>query len=680
LIEDFTATTPGNADRICDPGETCVPEAELEDRPGPPVVRTYFKTFDPALFPSTTDWQERIGVTHMNLGPPGIDGDSLVVVFLAEPNTGSIVSAFSASKGIWSVQVDLRVAAGAIRAIVHRPRPVLQIGDKIGCCISPAPIVTGLMIYDPVANAPFDSGGIARVPVAGDHRVAFWASTTADQYILRGSHLDTDGDGLLDHWETVGIDYDGDGAVDLNLVTGGIDPVPANPRHKDLYLEIDYMETAAHTHRPGFHPTTKARLAGSSPITNVIAAFANSPVPNLDGVNGVSLHVLVDESMSEVTPLPFAGGLDRVKLGTGPCDPTPGHLGPLAARLSANCVNIIGARRLVYRYAVFAHEFSLDSAPATPLPFSGATKARSDSLIIALSAGAPASPTCSPTSDHADSARCLAAQWRTTFDSEWKDIQQGTLMHEFGHSLGLLHGGNDDVNFKPNYFSVMNYALQTNEAGVQTTSLAAAPDCRLILGVMACRTGRPLDYSSNGISVDENSLHESAGIPGAPAGRRGLSYVGMLPVVGLASMPFDFNLNGTIEPGSYGQDVNKDATRSVLHSFDDWANLVYTFRDAALVGYGAGLTVGPLQRELTADEIYRAGVALPFGSSVSLPGDVNSDGVVNCDDLRILRASFGKRSGAPGFDARADVNSDNIVDIRDLAFVSRNLPVGTTCP
>ncbi len=32
-----------------------------------------------------------------------------------------------------------------------------------------------------------------------------------------------------------------------------------------------------------------------------------------------------------------------------------------------------------------------------------------------------------------------------------------TFMHEFGHNLGLDHGGLDDVNNKPNYVSVMNY-------------------------------------------------------------------------------------------------------------------------------------------------------------------------------------------------------------------------------
>ena len=63
----------------------------------------------------------------------------------------------------------------------------------------------------------------------------------------------------------------------------------------------------------------------------------------------------------------------------------------------------------------------------------------------------------------------------------------------------------------------------------------------------------------------------------------------------------------------------------------------------------------------------------------SLPGDVNGDGNVNCADVAIVRASLGKRVSQAGFDARADVNLDGIVDIRDLALVSQKLPAGTRC-
>jgi trimeric autotransporter adhesin len=66
--------------------------------------------------------------------------------------------------------------------------------------------------------------------------------------------------------------------------------------------------------------------------------------------------------------------------------------------------------------------------------------------------------------------------------------------------------------------------------------------------------------------------------------------------------------------------------------------------------------------------------------TIKLTGDLNSDGVVNCADLAIVRASFGKSPGQPGFDPRADVNGDGIVNIRDLSYVAQRVPAGTVCP
>jgi hypothetical protein len=61
------------------------------------------------------------------------------------------------------------------------------------------------------------------------------------------------------------------------------------------------------------------------------------------------------------------------------------------------------------------------------------------------------------------------------------------------------------------------------------------------------------------------------------------------------------------------------------------------------------------------------------------PGDVTGDGVVDCADVSIVRAAFGRQTGQPGWDARADVDTDGIIDVRDLAFVSQRLPAGTRC-
>jgi len=64
---------------------------------------------------------------------------------------------------------------------------------------------------------------------------------------------------------------------------------------------------------------------------------------------------------------------------------------------------------------------------------------------------------------------------------------------------------------------------------------------------------------------------------------------------------------------------------------------------------------------------------------VAVAGDVDGNGVVDCVDVGIVKASLNKRLGQAGFDARADVNRDNIVNAIDLSYVNARLPQGTRC-
>ena len=52
-----------------------------------------------------------------------------------------------------------------------------------------------------------------------------------------------------------------------------------------------------------------------------------------------------------------------------------------------------------------------------------------------------------------------------------------------------------------------------------------------------------------------------------------------------------------------------------------------------------------------------------------LEGDVNADGRVDREDLRVVAASLGTK---PPADPRADVNGDGKVDIGDLVGVAKN--------
>lgn len=60
--------------------------------------------------------------------------------------------------------------------------------------------------------------------------------------------------------------------------------------------------------------------------------------------------------------------------------------------------------------------------------------------------------------------------------------------------------------------------------------------------------------------------------------------------------------------------------------------------------------------------------------------DVNADTTVSCADVTVVRNAMGKRIGEGGFNAAADLNSDNRIDVRDLAMLTKQLPAGTTCP
>jgi len=216
---------------------------------------------------------------------------------------------------------------------------------------------------------------------------------------------DRDGDGISNRDEVNGIDADKDGNVDLNLSSLG-----ANPRHKDLFLEIDYMTD----HRPY-----------AQVIPEVVRAFQNSPVCNPDGVNGVRLHAQLDESISEEPITDLNPDVPRLK---------EIHFGSQDQRADPNSANILQAKETIYHYAIFAHS-------QTGTTSSGIANLPGMNFIVTLGNGWPVNP-------------------QTGHSTGTPSQQAGTLMHEFGHNLNLGHGGVDHINNKPNYLSVMNYVFQ----------------------------------------------------------------------------------------------------------------------------------------------------------------------------------------------------------------------------
>lgn len=131
------------------------------------------------------------------------------------------------------------------------------------------------------------SGDIAgyATDAAWQYHAMYWRSLCQDTD--NDGNADDDGDALCDNWETNGIDMTGDGVSDFRLPG-------ADQHHKDLYIELDYLDAGGHSHRP-----TDAALAA------VVSAFANAPVVNPDGSSGIRLHLSMGDADAVPETQPF---------------------------------------------------------------------------------------------------------------------------------------------------------------------------------------------------------------------------------------------------------------------------------------------------------------------------------------------------------------------------------------
>jgi hypothetical protein len=439
---------------------------------------------------------------------------------------------------------------------------------------------------------------------------------------LAGNVKDSDGDGLPDCWETSGsgIDFDGDGTIDLQLcvqVNTNGDGVTlttecADPNHKDLFVEIDYMQF----HKPNPQALSQTQSfatpksgGGFVGVQSVREAFAAAPLCNpTDTPNcvptGIRAHFQVDEQVM-FTPLsgPPTSHVDQVAF--PPCTlpassvATPAqavefdtvkaaNFGTATERLDAKTLN---AKRLAFRYVLFAHKL----VPATPTGGangSGCAELGGDDAVVTLGSFAG-----------------TVAGHTGGFGT--KDQQAGTFMHELGHLLGLEHGGHDKVNCKPNYRSVMSYNRQFAGSPIPNRRL----DYSRSLDPLILRPDGTIDDAKTGILDEGGLLNEDAALGADPS-------LGPIPpafasadqiVFGpnawslVSANAADINWN-RISPSNQTNasgDINRGATTGCdgsggltptpLEGHDDWSNLLYRF--SAAVDFVGGQT----PEEMTSD-------------------------------------------------------------------------------
>jgi hypothetical protein len=359
-------------------------------------------------------------------------------------------------------------------------------------------------------------------------------------------------------------------------------------------------------------------LATGSDLDLVVNSFLNAPVTNSVGPNGVYLHIETDwTGLDGQIPAARWSTLDSSAWPTGfttiqtnTSSTIAGGFGSPAERASPNATAILKAKASVYRYMIFGQNYGATSTS------SGLSDLPGPDFMVTLG----------------------------TFPIT-AETQAGTFMHEFGHTLGLAHGGEvapmvgsltsgstkvtlpdtsklyagmsvsglnlpggndsivsvdsstqitlsaaaassgqsdlyfqDNINLKPNYQSVMNYDWQIPD------SANAAMDASW-----------QLNYSTQAFpTLNEASLTESAGIGGFAGLTEGIlptSTTSIPPTFSqfvLETGAVDWNGNGNTTDTGVSVDINNDGTIGTLVGYNDWPNLVYSFRDGYVYLNGNG--------------------------------------------------------------------------------------------
>jgi hypothetical protein len=532
--------------------------------------------------------EQRVGVRHVAVPGSSPPASVIEVVFHGSNAAGA---------GIFRAIIAVNAADGQPLGA-----PVLESLLRIGrpLPVGPGGAITSLDLYDPINQ----SGTILVRATLG--------TDTALVRIL----ADSDGDGLLDNWETDGIPYTkADGTPDRYILPG------ANVLHKDLYVEVDSMSGLS---------------LGASAKAMVEAAFANAPSPeitNPDGRPGINLHVILDDQ--NITAFEAQSAIVGSGWPTKASSLKRDWFGTATDRLDlANVAAIQAARAKAFRYCLVINNV------ANRL-YGGLAELGGDDFVICVGG----------LSD---------------------EDKASVFMHEVGHTLGLDHGGGDDINGKPNYPSIMNYLL-------------------------AYRNGRTwwrLDYSRCAmVTLDEYDLDETQVVTGidhdcavytdywlpinvVPVSTCGLFTAGQ-PITQKVYLDgitrSDYNGNClTVDRDVAGQDLNNLATACPVGQsscpspdepfvgYNDWQRVSLPFLNPSTASFAAAQAEEP-----TLEQYARLDVLIRSLSSGQCVADFNADGFLTFEDFDTFVTAF--EAG----NATADFNADGFLTFEDFdAFVA----------
>jgi hypothetical protein len=386
-----------------------------------------------------------------------VGGRSLIPLMETGRDTGTFVSGYqlgfiNASFNVNQIPDDPSEAlAGSserqlfqdshIRVLINQSTQVVAIAGFDGACWST--IDAALSSLEGIINTSFmversepsdpDSGGRGQNVGAFAHADPPLATAAQISCSLYGG--DTDKDGLCNNWETssgLKVWYPS-GSANFYVFTYVNDPYP-NPNHKDLLIEVDHVNNA---NGPACSNTVSYKPS-STAITNIKNAFNKANIPNPDSIKGIKLHIyyasgggeevkpndcVTDVSIWYDVGAPATYTFDEIK---------KDYFGSSTERASTDRGK---AKWQAFHYCLFIPKQTQDTSS------SGVAEQLGNDCVVSLGIGG-------------------------YFDNS-VDEQQGTLMHELGHNLGLYHGGpavtgNDyNINCKPNYPSVMSYIRQT---------------------------------------------------------------------------------------------------------------------------------------------------------------------------------------------------------------------------